>query len=141
MALTETMSNTWKRALLESVSGDSYKMSLMNPTFAFDKDIHATYTDISGEELAAGSGYTGSGEQMAISGEVSEDDGNDRARLHFLDVTFNVTSGESLGPIGGASVRDEDLSGEAIVGYVDFGSSYTVSGETLLMESFKIEIN
>lgn len=140
MALTETMSNTIKRMLLEQVSGDSFKMSLMDGSFSFNKDTHATYADISGNELAAGSGYTGSGEQMTVSGEVLEDDENDRALLEFLDVTFSVTSGEDYGPVGSATVRDESASGEMVVGCVDFGTEFQVSGE-IKVEGFKIEIN
>ena len=140
MALTEIMSNTWKREMLERVSGDSYVMSLMIPSFAFNRDIHSTYTDVSGEELPAGSGYTGSGEQMTVSGEVLKDDNNDRAHLVFLDVSFTPTSGEDFGLVGSAVVRNESVSGEMIIGSVDYNTSYQVSGE-IKIEGFTVEIN
>ena len=140
MALTETMSNTWKRMLLEQSSGDDFTMSLMKSSFVFDKDVHATYNDISGHELAAGGGYTGSGESMTVSGEVLVDNNNDRARFKFLDVAFEPTSGEDFGPTAAATVRDRSLSGEQVVGCVEFGTSYQISGE-FLVEGFTVEIN
>lgn len=140
MALIETMSNTLKRYALEAVSGDSYFMSLMSSGFVFDKDNHATYTDVSGEELPAGDGYTGSGESMSVSGEVLEDDGNDRARLKFLDTSFNATSGEDFGPASAAIIWDQTASGEMVCGCIDFGASYQISGE-FTIEGFTIELN
>ena len=62
MAVVCTLSNHWKYQLAKKqvdVNADTFKIILMNDTFAFDKDAHATLADVISSpsaELATGYG-------------------------------------------------------------------------------------
>jgi hypothetical protein len=104
---------------------DTFRMILMNNTFVFDRDSHATYSDVSADELAAGNGYALSGE-LLISGELTEDDANDRGKMTWSDASWTASSGD-IGPTGSAVMIDFTSADDTVIGCVDYGSDYTIA--------------
>jgi hypothetical protein len=130
MAITITLSNHWKYQLgkkMVDVSADTFKIILMNDSFAFDKDAHATLADVISSpsaELATGYGYTQ--QDKALSGGTwAEDDTNDKGIRTFDNVTWTASGGD-IGPTGSAVIYDDTTSDDTVVGCIDFGTDYTI---------------
>jgi len=101
----------------------TFKMILMQSGFAFDKDTHAEYADVSGNELGNGNGYTTGG--AALAGvAVTEDDVDDRAEIVWSNRSWTATGGP-IGPASGAIIYDDSVANDPIVGYIDFLGDYT----------------
>jgi hypothetical protein len=133
MAVVNTLSNHFKyQKNVGNVdfSSDSFKIILMNTTFAFDKDADATLADVTADQLSTGNGYTQ--DSKALAGvSVSEDDTNDRCSVTWNNVTWTA-SGGAIGPTGAAIIYDDDTADDTIVGCIDFGTDLTASaGEDL----------
>lgn len=128
MSITSILSNHYKKQLMDGnidFSSDTFRMILMNNTFVFDRDSHATYSDVSADELAAGNGYALSGE-LLISGELTEDDANDRGKMTWSDASWTASSGD-IGPTGSAVMIDFTSADDTVIGCVDYGSDYTIA--------------
>jgi hypothetical protein len=128
MAVVNTLSNHFKYQLAVGnidFSSDSFKIILMNTTFAFDKDADATLADVTSDQLATGNGYTQ--DSKALAGvSVSEDDTNDRAAITWNNVVWTA-SGGSIGASGAAIIYDDDTTDDTIVGCIDFGEDITAT--------------
>ena len=142
MAVTATMSNHAKK---QAMSGDvdydshTFKIILMNNTFAFDKDSDATLANVSGEELSTGNGYTQQTKALE-SGELTEDDSNDRGHMTWSDVTWTA-SGGTIGPTGAAIIYDDTSSDDTVIGCIDFGTDYSVTdGSSLEIGSIVVNL-
>ena len=104
-------------------SSDTFKIILMDSGFSFDIDDHETYSDVSGDELSNGNGYTTGGN--TLSGvSVTEDDTDDRTEVTWNNTSWTA-SGGSIGPTPGAIIYDDTHASDAIVGYIDFGGEQT----------------
>lgn len=104
---------------------DSFKIILMNNTFTFDKDTHATYANVSASELATANGYTVNTKILA-GVAISEDDTDDRAEVTWSNVSWTA-SGGSIGPSNGAIIFDDTTVDDTVVGFIDFGSAQTAT--------------
>ena len=124
MAATAETSNHYKYALLNAVASNTFKAILMNTTFVFDRDAHATLADVTASQLATGNGYTQDNKTLT-SVSVTEDDTNDRAQLTADDVTFTASGGD-IGPFGAMVIYDDTSADDAVVGCIDFGTDYTI---------------
>jgi len=124
MAATADTSNHYKYALLNAVAGHTFKAILMNTSFAFDRDAHATLADVTASQIATGSGYTQDNKELE-NVAVTEDDVNDRAQLTCDDITFTATGGD-IGPFGAMIIYDDTDANDAVVGCIDFGTDYTI---------------
>lgn len=130
MSETITVSNHWKYQLGKKavdVSADTFKIILMNTTFAFDKDAHATLTDVLGspsDELETGSGYTQQNKELS-GGSWAENDTSDKGIRTFDNVSW-IASGGNIGPTGAAIIYDDTSSDKTVVGCIDFGTDYTI---------------
>lgn len=128
MAVVNTLSNHFKYQLAVGnidFSSDSFKIILMNTSFAFDKDADATLADVTSDQLATGNGYTQ--DAKALAGvSVSEDDTNDRASISWNTVVWTA-SGGSIGASGAAIIYDDDTADDTIVGCIDFGEDITAA--------------
>lgn len=130
MAIVVTLSNHWKYQLgkkLVDVSADDFKIILMNDSFAFDKDAHATLADVIASpsaELATGYGYTRQNKALS-SGSWAEDDTNDKGIRTFDNVSWTA-SGGSIGPTGSAVIYDDTTADKTVVGCIDYGTDYTI---------------
>jgi hypothetical protein len=127
MAVTATLSNHYKAQLKKGAIdevNDVFKLILMNTTFAFDKDAHATLADVTADQLATGNGYTQDNKELANQA-VDEDDTNDRARFSADPATFTAAGG-AIGPTGAAIIYDDTTADDTVVGCIDFGGDITV---------------
>ena len=142
MAVVSTLSNHFKHEVMDKdvdFSADTFKIILMNTTFAFDKDAHATLSDVTADQLATANGYTQDSKVMP-SGELTEDDANDRGRQTWGNVTWTA-SGGNIGPTGAAIIYDDTTADDTVVGCVDFGTDYTISdGSSLQIQSSALNL-
>lgn len=140
--MASALSNHFKYQLAKKqidMGADIFKLILMNTGFTFNKDSHATLTDVSASELANGNGYTTGGVTLANS-TVTEDDSVDKAITVFDNITFTASEG-SLGPTPGAIVYDDTTSDDTIVGYIDFITERTITvGNNLLIQNIAVNI-
>ena len=121
------------------LNNDTIKCALMSSGYTFDKDAHATWADVSANELPDGNGYTAGGETLVVS-SINEDDTNDRFEIIYNDVTWNA-SGGNIGPTPGAILYDDTSSDKTIVGYLDFGSDQTASdGVNFVIKNITIRV-
>jgi len=108
-------------------TSDVFKVILMDDTFTFDAENDGVYTDVSGDELATGNGYTQKDETLSVDTAWDEDTGSDiKALLTWDDVSWTAASG-SIGPASGAIVIDETHASDVIVGHIAFDSDVTVA--------------
>lgn len=140
MAVVTTLSNHYKFELMSAnIDYDShtFKIILMNNTFAFDKDTHAQYSDVSADELAAGNGYTVGGITLANI-VLTEDDVNDRGRAVWDNVQWDASGGD-IGPTGAAIIYNDTHANDVVVGCIDFGTDYTISdGSSLQIQNIAV---
>lgn len=109
MPIVITLSNHYKYQLSKKrvdLSADDLKIILMNNTFAFDKDAHATLADVAAGQLATANGYTQNDKTLANK-VLTEDDVNDKAKMICDDVSWTAAAG-SIGPTGAAVILDFD---------------------------------
>jgi hypothetical protein len=97
------ISNYWKYYLLSLIEGHTFKAILMQPGFAFNRNSHKVYADISPFEIAAVSGYIYGGIELT-NPVVVQDDINDRGTLSFDNLPF-VPSGADVS-LSGTIVLD-----------------------------------
>uniref|UniRef100_A0A6M3JA48 Uncharacterized protein n=1 Tax=viral metagenome TaxID=1070528 RepID=A0A6M3JA48_9ZZZZ len=139
MAVVATVSNHFKYQLMAkavSILSDTFKLVFMNSSFAFDKDTHATYADISANEISAGSGYTTGGMTITLS-SLTEDDTNDKATALWTQYVFTATG--AVGPVGAAVVIDTTVTEKTVVMCIDFGTDYTLSNGDQLKITPKLD--
>jgi hypothetical protein len=142
MAITATASNHFKYQLAKKavdLSADTIKIILMNTTFSFNKDSHATLADVTADQLATGNGYTQDDKTLANL-SLAEDDTGDKAKMTCDDVTWTA-SGGAIGPTGAAILYDDTTSDDTVIGCIDFGTDYTVpDGSSLTLQDIEIDI-
>lgn len=131
MAVVCTLSNHFKYQLGKKaidISADSFKIILVDTSFAFDADAHATLADVTASpspELATGNGYTQQNKTLT-SGSWAENDTDDKGIRTFDSVSWTA-SGGSIGPTGAAIIYDDTVSDKTVVGCIDFGDDYTIA--------------
>ena len=140
MAVVSTLSNHYKYMLMDSkidLSEDTLKIILMNTTFAFDKDAHATLASVTADQLATGDGYTQ--DTKALTNLVlAEDDVNDKGVMTCDDVSWTADGGD-IGPSGAAIIYDDTTSDDTVIGCIDFGQDITATdGADFEIKSIKI---
>jgi hypothetical protein len=145
MAVISTLSNHWKYQLgkkLVDVSADTFKIILMDDTFVFDKDTHATLADVissPSKELATAYGYTRQNKELS-GGAWAEDDTGDQGARTFNDVTWTA-SGGSIGPTSCAIIYDDTTADDTVVGCIEFGTDYTIpDGSSFQLQAIKISL-
>ena len=107
MAVTLTLSNHYKYQLMRgeiNLTADDLKIILMDDSFVFDKDAHATLADVTANQLATSNGYTQNDETLTTPA-LTEDDVNDKGHFACDDITWTATGGD-IGPTGAAIVLD-----------------------------------
>lgn len=124
MAATADTSNHFKYVLLNAIAGHTFKAILMDTTFVFDRDAHATLADVAADQLDTGNGYTQNNKVLS-NVAVTEDDVNDRAQFTCDDPTFTASGGD-IGPFGAMIIYDDTDPNDAVVGCIDFGTDYTI---------------
>ncbi|MCK9431868.1 MAG: hypothetical protein M0R00_02795 [Candidatus Omnitrophica bacterium] len=145
MAITVTLSNHWRYQLgkkMVDVSADTFKIILMDDTFAFDKDAHATLNDVissPSHELPTNYGYTQQNKALS-GGSWAEDDTEDKGIRTFDNVTWTAYGG-NIGPTGCAIIYDDTTADKTVVGCIDYGTDYTIpDGASFQIQAPKISV-
>jgi hypothetical protein len=142
MAVTAVLSNHFKyqnNVGNIDFDADTFKVILMDPAFAFDKDAHATLADVTANQIAAGNGYTQDDKTLA-GVAVDEDDTNDRSNVTWDDVSWTA-SGGAFPAIGAAVAYDDTTPDDTVVGCIDFGADYTVAdGLSFLLKDIEFRL-
>jgi len=126
MAVVTTVPNHYKYLLKTKQideSSDTYKIILMNTTFAFNKDAHALLADVTADQIATNYGYTQDSKTLADVA-VTENDSTDKATTVWSDVTWTASSG-AIGPVGAAIIYNDTVTGDPIACCIDFGADFT----------------
>ena len=84
---------------------DTIKVILMDTTFAFDKDTHATLSSVTDHQLSTANGYTQNDSTLVVDTHT-EDDSVDKAIMIYDDAAWTA-SGGSIGPTGSACIINE----------------------------------
>ena len=133
MAVISTLSNHFKKQLAAGAinfTSDTVKIALMSGEFAFDKDAHATWANVSASELGNGNGYT-TGGQVLVAPSFTEDDVNDRGEVTWgVNPKWNATG--ELKEFGAAVVFDDTSSDDTVVGCIDFGTTVALEDGTFV---------
>ena len=116
-------------------SSDTYKIILMNTTFAFNKDIHDKLSDVTADQIATGNGYTQNSKTLT-GVSLAENDTTDKATTIWGDVTWTAAGG-SIGPAGAAIVYNDTVTEKPIAMCIDFGVDHTTTDGV----SFQIKVS
>lgn len=137
MAITQAMSYQF---LLESVrkehdlEDDTLKIALMDSAFAFNPSTHATWADVSGNEITEQNGYTAGGETLT-NVAASINSGNDRIDIDADNVTWTA-SGGSIPTTGAAVIYNDSHASKTVVKGIDFGADYDTADGKLFQVNF-----
>jgi hypothetical protein len=128
-----------KKIDLTNTTGDTITAVLMDTGYAFNKDTHATWADVSTDELSNGNGYTTGGQTVTVA-SITEDDSNDYASAVITDFSWTA-SGGSIGPTPGVLIYDNTTSDDTVIGFIAFGSELTITdGSDLLIDNAEIRV-
>jgi len=143
MAVTATVSNHFKFKLASGdidFDSDVFKVILMNTTFSFDKDVHATLADVTANQLSTGNGYT-QNDKTLTGVSVAEDDTNDKAAVTWDNATWTA-SGGAIGPTGAYILYDDTTTDDTVVACIDFGTDYTINdGSSIQLQTIAVGIS
>lgn len=113
-----------------NLSSDSFKIMLSNT--APDAAAHDEVADIT--EISAGNGYTATGHALDSVSWAETGSGTGIWRFTSADEVFTA-SGGSIGPFRYVILFDDTIAGDPLVGYLDYGSSITVTtGNTFTVD-------
>ena len=118
---------------------NTFKAIAMKEGFVFNPATHDLYADVSASEQATGYGYTAGG--VTMSGvSITQNDTDARADITWNNITWTASGGD-VGPLAGVIIYDDSLTNDPIVGYINFGGSYTVAdGGTATVANVKVRI-
>ena len=118
---------------------NTFKAIAMKEGFVFNHATHDLYADVSASEQGTGYGYTAGG--VTLTGvSIAQNDTDARADITWNNITWTASAGD-VGPLAGVIIYDDSLTSDPIVGYIDFGGSYTVAdGGTATVANVKIRI-
>ena len=137
-----TIANNFRVLLAQGsvdFDADIFKAIAMKEGFIFNKATHDLYADVSASEQGTGFGYTAGG--ATLSGvAIAQNDTDNRADITWNNITWTASGGD-VGPLAGVIIYDDTIANDPIVGYIDFGGSYTVAdGGTATIANVRIRI-
>jgi hypothetical protein len=142
MAITTTNSNHYKYQLATGnidFENDTFKMILMDTSFTFDKDTHATLASVTANQIATGNGYTQNNITLA-NVSISEDDVNDRFYATWDNVTVTA-SGGAIEDFTGVIIYDDTTSDDTVIFYTDLDTTISLTdGLSFIANSIEVEI-
>jgi len=140
MAITNTTANRFMKKEVDC-STDDFKIALMKTTFVFNNSIHNKWSDVSGEEIAGTNGYTTGGQAMT-SGELVQDNSNNRARIYFSGENLWTGTGGAIEDTDNAVIYVDTHAEKILAGHSDFGETVSVSsGNTLKLRAIALNLN
>jgi len=119
------VSNHFKYQLgkkLIDMSADTLKAILMDDSFEFDMDTHATLALVTASQLATLNGYTQNSHTFTTP-VWAEDDTNNKGAFTCDDLTITATTADDatgIGPTGGYCIYDDTTADDTIICFVDF---------------------
>lgn len=114
-----------KQKGLIDLTNDSLILILMNNSFTFNRDTHATLADVSASQIDSGNGYTQN--SITLDNPVhTEQDSGDYAQTLY-DAISIIANGGSIGPTNGSIIYDSTTADNTIIGYIDFEGAVTVT--------------
>lgn len=118
---------------------NTFKAIAMKEGFVFNPATHDLYADVSASEQDTGYGYTAGG--VTLTGvSITQNNTDARADITWNNITWTASGGD-VGPLTGVIIYDDSLTSDPIVGYINFGGSYTVAdGGTATIANVKIRI-
>lgn len=137
-----TIANNFRVLLAQGAvdfDGDTFKAIAMKEGFVFNPATHDLYADVSASEQATGYGYTAGG--VTLTGvSIVQNDTAARADITWNNITWTASGGD-VGPLAGVIIYDDTVTNDPIVGYINFGGSYTVAdGGTATVANVKVRI-
>ena len=137
-----TIANNFRVLIAQgSVDFDAhtFKAIAMKEGFVFNRTTHDLYADVSANECNNGFGYTTGG--VLLSGvTITQNDTDHRTDITWNNITWTASGGD-VGPLAGVIIYNDSLANDPIVGYINFGGSYTVAdGGTATIANVKIRI-
>lgn len=138
MAVVTTFSHQFLMEVMKKehdVSTDALKVALMDTTFAFDPDTHATWADCSANEITGGNGYTAGGETL-LNVAVSIDATADQVDIAADNMTWTA-SGGPIAETGAAVVYNSTHASNTVVMCIDFGADYITADGRLFQLNFE----
>ena len=124
MSVTVTYSNHFRYMLSTKeidFKNDSFVIVLLNDEFVFNKDSHATLSDITASQLATNYGYTKDSKALS-SVSVTEDDTDDASIVTWADVEW-IANGGTIGPSAAACIVDTTTGDDTVVLCIEFGEA------------------
>ncbi len=107
--------------------GDTIKVMLLDNSHVFDADDNVL-TDISANEiLTSGTGYS---QKTLANQAVTQDDTNDVGKFDADDVQWTVATFTAYH----ATIFDDTLASDDLIGSIDFGGAKAVTGGTFTIQ-------
>jgi len=103
-------------------ASDTMIAILMNDSFEFDIDTHATLASVTANQIATAYGYTQDSHTFTTPA-LTEDDANDKASYSCDNLTVTA-SGGNIGPVGGYMIVDTTTADNTVVANVDFNTLF-----------------
>ena len=103
-------------------ASDTMIAILMNDSFEFDIDTHATLANVTANQIATAYGYTQDSHTFTTPA-LTEDDANDKASYSCDNLTVTA-SGGNIGPVGGYMIVDTTTADNTVVANVDFNTLF-----------------
>jgi hypothetical protein len=128
MAITITASNHYKYQLGTAninFSSDVFKMILMDTSFVFDKDTHATLANVTANQIATGNGYTQNSVTLA-NVSLTEEDTNDKFVATWDNVTISA-SGGAIEDFIGCIIYDDTTSDDTVIFYANLDTTVSLT--------------
>lgn len=100
---------------------DVLKVALLGSGYTPDAD-HTKWTNVSGNEIANGYGYTAGG--ITVSGSVVDDDSDDQVKYSIANPSWTA-SGGSIGPARYGVLYDDTHTDDALMYLFDFGGIFS----------------
>ena len=127
--------NNFKEQVMEgefnlASGGDTLKMILVSG-HSPDIDAHSGYSDVSGDEYGAGSGYTVGGETLSGQ-DVTQDNTNDRGVFDATDLTWSSLGALSPATPSHCILYDDTHASDLLIAYWELGSTATNGGDYTL---------
>lgn len=136
MAIVTTVGNKYKEQNFEgghNLTTATIIVCLMDSAFAFDPNTDNYYSDISGDEIATGNGYTQNNEAL-ISVAVSINATLNLARIDCDNVTWLATGG-SIATTGSVIFYNTSHASNTVILCADFGTDYaTANGNSFTID-------
>lgn len=121
------------------IDDDTFKIILLGSGFVFSPTLHDELADVSAYELDGVNGYTTGGATLA--GQVvTRNDIDGRIDITWTNASWSA-SGGPIGPAVGAIIYDDTVVNDPIVGFIDFGGSYTqADGGTAIVSAISLRL-